>query len=62
MDACVAVQTCAPTQKDGADFLDFTPSRVHLLLQGIYGDHPKQNDGLNLYGLFVDDAVWQCNW
>ena len=38
-----------PPEKN-ADLPDFTPERVHLLLQGVYGDFLHHNNGSHLDG------------
>ena len=48
--------------EENADLLGFTPERVHMLLQGFYGDFPHHNDGSHLDGVIADDAAWQCCW
>ena len=51
-----------PPQEEGMDLPDVSPARVHLLLQGVYGDLSHHNYGLHLYRGDRDDAVWQCCW
>ena len=41
---------------------DSDPERVHLLLQGVYGDFPHNNDGSHLDGGIADDAAWKRRW
>ena len=49
-----------PPPEENADLLGFNPERAHLFLQGVYGDLPHHNDGLNLDGGIADDALWHC--
>ena len=46
-----------PPSEENADLQDFTPERARMLLQGVYGDIPHQNNGLHLDGGVVDDAI-----
>ena len=38
----------------------FSPERVHLLFQEVYGDFPHHNNRAQLDRVIVDDAAWQC--
>ena len=49
----------ATPPEENTDLLGFHPERVHLLLQGIYGEFPHHNDGSHLDGGIADDAAWQ---
>ena len=51
-----------PPQEENADLTDFTPERVHLLLQLVYGDFPHYNNGSHMDGGVPDDALWQRRW
>ena len=51
-----------PPLEENADLPNFTPESVHLMLQGIYGDYPHQNEGSHLDGGVADNAIWQCCW
>ena len=51
-----------PLPEENADLPDFTPERVHLLLRGVYGDFPHNNDGSHLEGRVADNAFWQRRW
>ena len=44
------------------DLLEFTPSRAHLLLAGVFGDHPHNNNTAHLDRGVLDDAVLQRHW
>ena len=48
-----------PSTEEDADLQGFTPTRVHLLLQEVYGYFPHQNDGTYLSVGVLDDATWQ---
>ena len=39
-----------------------TPERVHLLLQGVYGEFLHHNNGSHLDEGVADDAIWQRRW
>ena len=52
----------ATPPEENAELLGFTPERMHLLLQAVYGDFPHQNDGAHLDGGIADDTVWQRCW
>ena len=52
----------ASPPEENADLPDFTPERVHLFLQEVYGDFPHHNYGSDLDGEVVDNAVWQRRW
>ena len=54
-------QPCIPP-KEGLNLTNFTPSRVHLLLQEVYGDKPYLNDWAHLGGGVAEDAVWKRHW
>ena len=47
----------APPPEEIADLPDFTPERVHMLLQGVYGDLPHHNYGSHLDGGVADNAL-----
>ena len=51
-----------PSPEENADLPDFTPERAHLLLKGVYGDFPHNNDGSHLNGGFEDNDLWQRCW
>ena len=51
-----------PHQEDGADLPDFTPERVHLLFQGVYGDFLHNNGGSHLDLGVLDNAVKKRHW
>ena len=51
-----------PPLEENAHLPDFNPERVHLLLQGVYGDYLHSNDGSHLDGGVADDAIWQRRW
>ena len=44
---------------ENADLPGFHPERVHLLVQGVYGDFPHHKDGSHLDGGIEDNAAWQ---
>ena len=48
--------------EENVDLPGFHPERAHLLLQGVYGDFPHNNDGLHMDGGITDDAAWQRRW
>ena len=48
--------------EENADLPDFTLERSHLLLQGVYGYFPHQNDGSHLDERVAGDAIWQRRW
>ena len=52
----------APTTKEGANLQGFTPARAHLLLQGVYGDSPHQNDRIHLTGEVPKNSIWKSCW
>ena len=43
--------------EENTDLPGFTPERVHLLLQGVYGYFPHHNDGSHLDGWIADYTV-----
>ena len=49
----------ATPPKENADLPGFTPERVHLLLQGFYGDFSHHNYGSHLDGGVADNAIYQ---
>ena len=49
-------------QYECTDFPDFVPVRAHMLLKGVYGDYPHNNNGSKLDRVVLDDAVWQRRW
>ena len=40
----------------------FSPERVHLLFQEVYGDFPHHNNRAHLDRGIMDDTVWQRHW
>ena len=48
----------SPLPEENADLPGFTPERVHLLLQGFYGDFLHHNDKAHLDRGIVDNAEW----
>ena len=52
----------ATALEGNADLLGFTPERVHLLLQEVYGDFLHHNDWSHLDRVIVDNAAWQRRW
>ena len=52
----------ATPPEESAELLGFHPARAHLLLQGVYGDFPHHNNGLQLGGGIADDPTWQRRW
>ena len=52
----------ATPQEENTYLSGFTPERVHLLLQGAYGEFLHQNDRSHLDGGIKDDAAWQRCW
>ena len=48
--------------EENTDLPGFTPERVRLLLQGVYGDLLHHNNGLHLDRGIADDAAWQRRW
>ena len=48
-----------PSIEEGADLQGFTPTRVHLSFQEVYGYLPHHNDGTHLVGGVLDDATWK---
>ena len=49
----------ATPPEENTYLLGFHPERAHLLLQGVYGDFPHQNDGTHLDGGIEDKSAWQ---
>ena len=49
-------------QEENTDLLGFTPERVHLLLQGVYGELLHHNDRSHLDGGIQDNTAWQRRW
>ena len=58
----VAGHPRASSQEEGVNFTDLVSSRAHLLLQGVYEYHLHQNNGLHIYIVVADNAVWQLHW
>ena len=52
----------ATPPEENEDLLGFTPERVHLLLQEVYGDFLHHNDGSHLDGGIAYNAAWQSRW
>ena len=57
---CVGGDATPP--EENVDLPGFIPECAHLLLQGVYGDFPHQNDGSHLDGGIADNATWQRHW
>ena len=51
-----------PPPEENADLLGFIPERVHLLLQGVYGDFPYHNDRAHVDRGIAEDAAWKRRW
>ena len=51
-----------PPLEENVDLPDFTPERVHLLLQDVYGDFPHHNDGSHQDGGVANNAIWKSRW
>jgi hypothetical protein len=52
----------SPNADVGADVEGYAPTPVDALLDGVYGDHPHQNDGCHLDGGISHDKTWQRRW
>ena len=51
-----------PPREENADLPEFTPERLRLLLQGVYGDFLHHNNSLRLEGGIADNDLWQRRW
>jgi hypothetical protein len=50
------------TLEEGADLLDYVPTEAKKLLDGVYGDHVHDNDGLQLDRGVDEDKLFQRYW
>ena len=46
-------------REEGADLQGFVPAHAHQFLVEVYGHHLHPNNGTNLDGGVVDDAIWK---
>ena len=58
----IAGQTRELLQEDDMNLPGFNPGRAQLLLWEVYGEFPYHEEGLQLDGGVVDNAVWQSHW
>ena len=49
-------------QEEHMDLTDFPPVRGNLLLEGVYGDYPHNNDWSHLEKGVLEEAAWKRPW
>ena len=54
------IQTFPP--EEGADLANYRQTAADIRLDGLYGDHPHENDGCHLDGGIANDLRWQSYW
>ena len=50
---------CASPRQERVELLVLAPSRSHLLLKEVYGEHLHHNEQMHLYGGVTDNSLWQ---